>query len=200
MRAPLVHRAHACRPATLAASGMGSRRPLSLPGLPRQDRLALPWAGVAADVFEGLDPGEPFTAAKLNRSCPQTDEPRGSQLSHSLGCSVCALNCRHLASQLRGRPTPARPAPRWAHLPRFLTWGHLLPGPAKLTPALQTTQRLSAKRFSNHRPTRNRHTAAMPKPIHNGAPSIAAINRAGPAAEIFSALCPNNTDIGLEAQ
>jgi hypothetical protein len=51
MRAPLVHRAHACRPATLAASGMGSRRPLSLPGLPRQDRLALPWASLAAELF-----------------------------------------------------------------------------------------------------------------------------------------------------
>jgi hypothetical protein len=33
---------------------------------------------------------------------------------------------RRLASQLRGRPTPARPAPRWAHLPRYLTWGHTL--------------------------------------------------------------------------
>jgi len=33
---------------------------------------------------------------------------------------------RRLASQLRGRPTPARPAPRWARLPRLLTWGHTL--------------------------------------------------------------------------
>ena len=55
MRAPLVHRAHACRPATLAASGMGSRRPLSLPGLPSQNRLAFPWADVAADVFARRD-------------------------------------------------------------------------------------------------------------------------------------------------
>ena len=49
---PLVHRAHACRPATLAAGGMGSRRPLSLPGVPRQDRLALPWADLAAELSQ----------------------------------------------------------------------------------------------------------------------------------------------------
>jgi hypothetical protein len=30
------------------------RAPLSLPGLPRQDRMALPWADVAADVFEAF--------------------------------------------------------------------------------------------------------------------------------------------------
>jgi hypothetical protein len=33
-----------------------------------------PWpgvsmAGLAVDVFEGLDPGEPFTTAKLNQNC-----------------------------------------------------------------------------------------------------------------------------------
>jgi hypothetical protein len=26
-------------------------------------------AGLAVDVFEGLDPGEPFTTAKLNQNC-----------------------------------------------------------------------------------------------------------------------------------
>jgi hypothetical protein len=29
---------------------------------------------LAADVFEGLDPGEPFTTAKLNQNCPKTDD------------------------------------------------------------------------------------------------------------------------------
>jgi hypothetical protein len=182
MRAPLVHRAHAFRPATPAASGMGSRRPISLPGLPRQDRMAYPRAGLAADVFEGLDPGEPFTTAKLNQNC--STNGRTTRVTAFALTRLFSLCFELLAAS---RPNYVggqrqRPAPRWAHLPRFLTWGHLLPGPAKLTPALQTIQWLSAKRFSNHRPIRNRHTATMPKPIHNGAPSIAAINRAGPAA------------------
>ena len=72
MRAVLADRSCPARQAAMVGNSSRTRRSIPLPSLSRPRRLANPWADVAADVFEGLDPVEPFTTAKLNQNCPQT--------------------------------------------------------------------------------------------------------------------------------